>query len=347
MNVLYAPDAYSGFVSAPDAVERFEQIAAEAGLFATGHPMSNGGDGLIDVLRAHGPVDLHGFEVSGPHGDMVFATAARRKGVWWIEAAEVIGHKLTEESGMDASSYGLGELLKRVAHTAPGPIMMGLGDTATIDGGLGMLQALGFNLRDQAQRTISTPATARDLSRLSRIDGSPQIPGALIRVLCDVTTPLPMAPEAYSGQSRLSDADVIHCASGLSALASILQLDPETPGGGAGGGIGFTLASVLRAGLSPGAELMAKVTDLSHAIDEADVVITGMSTLDDLSFSGSVAGEVQRRARAAGCPVHALVRQATGASDDFVSIQQFDEDTTSAFDAAARGLCSVVTSTQW
>ena len=92
---------------------------------------------------------------------------------------------------------------------------------------------------------------------------------------------------------------------------------------------------------------MAKVTGLSHAIDEADVVITGMSTLDNLSFSGSVAHEVKRRARAAGCPVHALVKQAIGPSEDFVSIQQFNEDTTSAFDAAARGLCSMVTSTQW
>ena len=348
MNVLYAPDSYGGFLSATDAIERVESVAAEAGLFVTGHPMSDGGEGLIDVLRAHGPVELHGFEILGPCGDTVFATAARRRGVWWIESAEAIGLHHVSGNGMDASSFGLGQLLCRVAHTAPGPVMLGLGGTGTMDGGLGMLQALGFTLRDRSGRSIDSPATARDLSRLARIEGTPQIPGTLIRVLCDVQTPLVTAPEIYGPQKGLNVDDIQDCSRSLSALSGVLGGDPTMPGGGAAGGIGFTLATLLRAVLNPGAELMAKITGLDGAVAEADIVIVGEGRLDSMSLNGKVVGEVLRRATSVGRPVHALVGQVAPSSvaPGMVSVEEIGGMENAAFDRAARRLCARLTCPQ-
>jgi glycerate kinase len=342
MNVLYAPDSYGGFMSAPDATARFEEAAASAGLFVTGHPMSDGGEGLIDVLRAHGPVELHGFEVPGPSGDLVFATAARRKGVWWIESAEAIGLHLLSDTAMDASSFGLGLLMRQVAHTAPGPIMVGLGGTGTMDGGLGMLQALGFTLRDSSGRVLSTPATAQDLTRVAEIDGTAQIPGALIRVLCDVRTPLVDAPRLYGPQKGLSDDAVATCSRGLEQLCAIMGGDPTTTGGGAAGGIGFMLGAKLRAVLSPGAELMAKVTGFDGAISQADVVVTGEGRLDETSFGGKVVGEVHRQATTLGLPVHALVGEAAAQQASFTSIHDIGGLDVTAFDDAARRLCETI-----
>ncbi len=342
MNVLYAPDSYGGFLSAPDATTRLEEAAANAGLFVTGHPMSDGGEGLIDVLRAHGPVELHGFEVPGPSGDLVFATAARRKGVWWIESAEAIGLHLLSGTAMDASSFGLGQLMRQVAHTAPGPIMVGLGGTGTMDGGLGMLQALGFTLREASGRVISTPATAEDLARVAQIDGTPQIPGALIRVLCDVRTSVVDAPRLYGPQKGLDDDCVARCSHGLDRLCAIMDGDPMTTGGGAAGGIGFTLSAKLKAVLSPGAELMAKVTGLGQALSAADVVVIGEGRLDKTSFSGKVVGEVHRQATSLGLPVHALVGEAPEKPAPFATIHEVGGLDLDAFDDAARTLCEAI-----
>lgn len=346
MNVLFAPDSYEGLLSATQAAARFEDAAALAGVFCTGHPLSDGGEGLIDVLRAHGPVELHGFEIPGPTGDVVFATAARRKGVWWVESAEATGLSLLSGDPLETSSFGLGQLIRRVANTAPGPIMVGLGGTGALDGGLGMLQALGFTLRDHTDRVIGEYATARDLVRVSRIDGTSQVSGVLIRALCDVDTAMPEASTLYGPQHDLSEDDTAEWTKGLSTLNHILRGDPTLPGGAAAGGIGLTMATVLRAGLSPGAELMAKITGLDRAVSDADVVVVGGSRLDHIRSSGPVMGEVYRRASGAGRSVHALVGRSTSSADRFASVHEIGELEPTAFDEVAQGLCEHIASLQ-
>ena len=344
MNVLYAPGSYGTLLSAPEAVERMESIAAEAGLFITGHPMSAGGVGLIDVLRSHGPVELHGFEVLGPSGEPVYATAARRKGVWWIESAEAVGLHHLSGSGLEASSFGLGQLILRVAHTAPGPIMIGLSDSATVDGGIGMLQALGYTLRDQDDRVIKSPATGKDLSRIGRIDGPAQISNTVIRVLCNDGATLVRASEVTGRRVGLSGDERQECSRGMRILVDALGGDPTRWATGAAGGIAFTLATVLRAVLGPGAALMAKVTGLNDTLAEADLVIAGGDRLEEPTQGVNASWEVHRRAEAQGRTSHALVGRILSPTDGFAGVEEIGAMDLDSFDSAARRLCMQIAS---
>ena len=140
--------------------------------------MSDGGEGSSS--RAHGPVELHGFEILGPCGDTVFATATVGEACGGLSPQRPSASTHVSGNGMDASLLGWASCCVKAAHTAPGPVMLGLGGTGTMDGGLGMLQALGFTFVT-ARVAASTPPPRPETSRLARIEGTPQIPGTLIR----------------------------------------------------------------------------------------------------------------------------------------------------------------------
>ncbi len=348
MNVLYAPDSYGGFLTAPEAVAQFEEAAARSGLFVTGHPLSDGGEGLLEVLRAHGPVELHGFEVPGPDGEQVFASVARRRGVWWIESAEVIGLHLTHQSAMDNSSYGLGCLIRHVANTQPGPIVVGLGGTATMDGGIGMLQGMGFTIRDSSGRPKASPVTLRTLAEVAQVDHAAPFELPVIQVACDVRTAARNAAAEFGPQKGLSPSEVELCGPTLARIADVLcrgtRVPTSTSGGGAAGGAGLALASRVAAGLGSGARMVSKATRLDSALADADVVVVGEGRLDSSSFMGKVVDEVTRRAQRHHRPVHALVGIAQVSDPRVESVEEIGSTDRAAFERGALRLCARLSS---
>jgi len=322
MGPIFVPDSFGGQWSAPAVATLFEEALAAHGVFLDSHPMSDGGEGLIDALLAHGSMELHGFEVTGPENEPVFATIGRRDGVWWIESAEAIGlnHTSTITCPLTRSSYGLGSLIAEAAQRHGGPLMVGLGGVGTVDGGLGALQALGLTATNLHGSIIESPATGTDLNEVRALHGEIRFPNVLLRVLADVRSTIEQAAPLYGPQKGLQSHDIPRMVDALRRWTDTLNqwrdshgwkpVHPATIGGGAAGGLGFALAAVGGT-ITGGAQQFAKLTGLAKRIENADVVIIGEGRLDATSLEGKVAGTVLEMAHKADRPVVALVGQAT------------------------------------
>jgi glycerate kinase len=321
MHIVFAPDSYGGFLSSVDACERVEATLAAHGLFVTPHPMSDGGEGLLETLIAHSTVELHGLEVSGPMTAPVFGSIGRKDGCWWIEAAEAIGlqHVQGQRKPLEATSAGLGELLRNANVKGPGPLIVGLGGTATVDGGLGMLQELGLTALDAKGQIIRPHGCGADLTNVTRLEGEPTISDRLVRVLCDVRTPIHESVTIFGPQKGLKANEIESPSGAMSQWAGVLSewrkahdLEPlptSIPGGGSAGGIGYALASIFNAHLVDGARFVAKNSRLNDTIANAQIVIIGEGRLDSTSYQGKVAEVVTALARKHGAQVIAFVGQ--------------------------------------
>ncbi len=297
MRVVFAPDSYGGFLSAPAACRLLQRVLALRGLAVAIHPMADGGEGSLDVLRFHG--------------------LAQR--VEFVESAAWLG---PGEPGMVASwqersSVALGV---RLARCGDGPVLVGLGGTATMDGGAGALQALGLRLLDLRGRSLPAPLPAGELGRVRRVAGARPFGGTLLEVLRDVSSPLGRAATLYGPQKGMQAREIPSQRSALESWGRALQgwcrrggqAPPplQLAGGGAAGGLGFALAC-CGARLVPGAERIARLTGLRSALAGAGVVVLGEGCMDATSFEGKVAQVVLQQARALGVPrVAALVGSA-------------------------------------
>ena len=284
--ILFAPDSYGGFLTAPEAVA----AAQSACPCWRGHPMADGGEGTLDALRWHRPRLIeHTAEVTGPDGSLRRARYLRdpEEGVLYAEAAEANGLRWVQDDpprGLRYTSRGVGELLAE--HLLPWglPVRLGLGGSATVDGGMGAAEVL----------TEATELSA-------------------VTVWCDVRTPLAEACVRFGPQKGLTAEEIGEQSARLLAWAAELGGDPAVEGGGAAGGLGFFLAA-RGARLTAGAEAFAAVTGLAAAIRRAEVVVIGEGRLDDTSLEGKVAGTVLRLAQAEGRAVAALVGRRRGAA---------------------------------
>ncbi|MFT5683830.1 MAG: glycerate kinase [Myxococcota bacterium] len=312
--ILFAPDSYGGFLTAPEAVALAE--SALPGL--VGHPMADGGEGSLEALAWHRPLRQRMVTVTGPYGEPVDATIGEHDGGSFIASAQACGLRLTtRRSPLLATTYGVGQLLG----AASGPIRIGLGGSATIDCGMGMLQALGLALRDRQGRPLPAPITAGQLRDVHSLTGTlPPLPP--IAVLVDVAGPLEDAVSVYGVQKGLQPSEFEGHAAALRHTAALLNrwrieqgwpaLPVDLPGGGAAGGLGFALAAVGGT-LWWGAATFAEVTGLADAIQRADAVVIGEGRLDATSYRGKVAGVVSQLARSAGKPLLAVVGVAADA----------------------------------
>jgi len=266
VRVVVAPDKFRGTLSAHAAAS-----AIAAPLRAAGHdvvevPMAAGGEGTLEVLGGANRTTT----VTGPLGDPVDAgwRLSARRAV--IEMARASGLGLVEErDAVAASTVGTGELIAAAVEAGATHVLVGLGGSATTDGGLGAVQA------------ISTPA------RLKRVE---------FLVACDVDTMFLDAAEVFAAQKGASPTQVKFLATRLAGTAEHYRqrfgVDvTHIRGGGAAGGLAGGLHA-LGAHLVPGFDLIAEETDLYDAVAACDVIITGEGRLDDTSFSGKVVGGV-------------------------------------------------------
>jgi glycerate kinase len=297
MRAVFAPDSYGGFLSAPAACRLVRKLLGARGVELQIHPMADGGEGTREVLAFHGGVGS----------------------VQVIESARLLGPGREAMGGCwhQRSSLPLGLAMAR---PGDGPLVVGLGGTATMDGGVGALQALGLTLRDAGGRALPRGLAATSIHRVASVHGPMPLRGRLMELLVDVRSPLLRAPELYGPQKGLTAMDIADQGARLEGWAAALgawreghgleALPLDLSGGGAAGGLGFALACV-GARLVPGAARIAALTRLDERLRGADVLVLGEGRMDATSFEGKVADVVLGRARSLGAgKVFALVGSA-------------------------------------
>lgn len=339
--VLLAIDSFKGSVSSAQAekavAEGMRRVWPDAELNAL--PLADGGEGTLDAVAARGG-ELSTCEVAGPLGDRVSARMLvdDEHDSAVIEMAEAAGigySPCTESAALAASTYGVGELMLRAVRAGAKTIYIGLGGSATNDGGAGMLQALGARLVDERGRNIA-PGLA-GLEHVASIDLVPTLRalnGARIIVLSDVENPLVGrrgALAVFGGQKGLptDDAEALSRYDGWmvgygrlldAAIAGVraqgLLRSPEgartfgsvlgVPGAGAAGGLGAALLA-LGAELRSGVETVLDLIGFDERVRDVDLVITGEGNMDEQSAAGKAPVGVARRAKRYGKPVVAVV----------------------------------------
>jgi glycerate kinase len=305
-----APEDGTGRVAGPARAGSVPSAATHLDLL----PIADGGDGTIEAALAAGFVE-HRTEVTGPTGEPVSARWAQRGTEAVLELAEASGLRLLPGGRLDharAQTVGLGQVLLAARDAGAREITVGIGGSASTDGGTGMLRALGARLTGADGQAI--PVGHDGLDRLEQADLAPAlaaVEGLTIVAACDVTSPL-LGPEGaaavFGPQKGLEPSDVSVADARLRRLADLV--DPEgahrdLPGAGAAGGTGFAL-SLLGARFTSGADAVLDLLDLDGHVARADLVITGEGHLDAQTLQGKGPAEVARRARAAGRPVIAV-----------------------------------------
>jgi glycerate kinase len=322
MKIVVAPDKFKGSLSAPEAARAMARgvCAACPDAVIDLVPMADGGEGTVEALVAATGGEFREATVSGPLGDPV----AARFGLLGdgatavLEMASASGLVLLAPDRRDplrASTRGTGELLRAALETGASTVIVGIGGSATNDGGAGLAQALGARLLDEEGKEL--PPGGAALADLARIDVSgmdPRLEGVSIRVACDVTNPLcgPSGASAvYGPQKGASPSMIDRLDAALAHYARIIARDLSLdvaglPGAGAAGGLGAGLVAFAGGALTPGIELVIAAVGLRDRLRGADLCLTGEGGLDASSAFGKTAVGVARSARDAGVPCLAL-----------------------------------------
>ena len=310
--IILAFDSFKGSLTADEAVNAAAEAVLEScsDTEAVRIPLADGGEGTTDALRRFLGADIVCTEVHDPLMRPVTAEyAVSRDGSTAImEMAAAAGLILLtpeERNPMKTSTYGVGEMLLDAHRRGCRRIIIGIGGSATNDGGLGMLAALGAEITGDCGK-IACPCGA-DLQRLSSIvlDGIPKMD---IEVICDVGNPL-FGPEGaayvFAAQKGADASQIAILDAGLRNLASVCGLDPEIPGSGAAGGLGYGLR-LIDARIRPGSEAIIELSGLDSQLDDADLVITGEGSIDSQTLCGKLPSAVMQHAVSHGVPAIAV-----------------------------------------
>ncbi len=333
MKILIAPDSFKGSLSAAEAACSIEKgiYNASQSLNTVRVPLSDGGEGLVDALISATGGELIREKVTGPLGEQVQAfwgiTGGGNTAV--IEMAAASGLPLVPEEKRNpavTTTYGTGELIKAALDYGCRRIIIGIGGSATNDGGTGMAQALGVKLQDDKGEELGFGGL--ELLRLNHIDISSldaRIEETEIEVACDVNNPLTGpygASHIYAPQKGADPQTARELDRSLKNLADAVFKDIGTkvedePGAGAAGGLGAGLMAFLGGKLVQGIELVMKEVGFQQKLEGCSLVITGEGELNAQSFYGKVPVGVARRAGEENIPVIVL---AGGIPDDLKDV---------------------------
>ncbi len=326
MRIVIAPDSFKGSLDADRVAAAIAQgitrVLPAADVLV--RPIADGGEGTVAAaLRAgYRPVPVR---VSGPDGRPVDATVALDGTTAVVELASAAGLGLLDPlAPMTASTRGVGELVRAALDAGARRIVLGIGGSATTDGGAGMLQALGVRLLDADGADI--PPGGIGLARLERVDATgldPRLADVEIVVASDVDNPLTGpagAAAVFAPQKGATPEQVAELDAALHRYAAVLARDVGAdvaglPGAGGAGGTAAGAVAVLGASLTSGARLVCDLIGLDAALSGSQLVITGEGALDGQTVRGKAPAEVAARARAAGVPCLGLagvVRLAAG-----------------------------------
>jgi len=322
MKVVVAPDKFRGSLSAAEAAQALARgvLTADPSATVDRVPVADGGEGTVDALVAATGGEVRSARVTGPLGEAVTA----RFGLLGdgttavIEMAAASGLALVPPGRRDPSrttTRGTGELLLAAVAAGARRVILGIGGSATNDGGAGLGRALGFRLLDRDGRELGPGGGALD--RLDRIDASgrnPLLDGVAVAVACDVDNPLcgPRGASAVYGPQKGADPGMVAALDGnLAHFAAVVVRDlgcavRDVPGAGAAGGLGGGLIAFAGATLQPGADLILHAAGLAERLRDADLCLTGEGAIDASSASGKTAVGVARLARSLGRPTLAF-----------------------------------------
>lgn len=323
MRVIICPDSFKGSLSSVQAAEAIERGVRRgaAGIVTVKIPLADGGEGTVEALvratggetrraRVHDPLMREIDSFYGILGDGRTAV---------VEMAAASGLHLLfpeERNPLVTTTFGVGELLLAAAEAGVERITVGIGGSATNDGGAGAMAALGVRFLDEAGCDL--PPGGAALAKLDRIDTSRldfPTDRVTVEVACDVTNPLtgPTGASAVFGPQKGATPEMVRQLDGaLANYAAVILRDlgvdiDQTAGAGAAGGLGAGLVAFLGAKTRSGIELVLDAVGFDEALTAAGLVITGEGRLDEQTAYGKAVGGVLGRASAAGVPVVALV----------------------------------------
>ena len=319
MKIVIAPDSFKGSLTAAEAAEAietgFRAVYPDAEYVKV--PMADGGEGTVQSLVDATSGTIITQLVSGPMGDMVagfFGILGDRQTAV-IEMAAASGIHWVRPKERDvylASSFGTGQLINAALDRGCDKLIVGLGGSATNDGGMGMMKALGAQFLDQ--EGVQLTADVRALLQLERIDLrhlDPRLDKTEIVVACDVDNPLcgeNGAARVFGPQKGATEEDIAVLDQALTRYGDILSANAgrdiaSEPGAGAAGGMGAAFIGLIDAVLKPGVDIVIEIVDLANSLVDANLVITGEGRVDNQTIHGKTPTGVAKVAKSCNLPV--------------------------------------------
>ncbi|MDR2029432.1 MAG: glycerate kinase [Treponema sp.] len=322
MNILIAPDSFKGNLKAPEVCAAIEEgiLRADKKAIVYKVPLADGGEGTARAVTEAAGGRFIKVPVTGPLNDRVEAEFGliHDGKVAVLDMASASGIELISRERLNplkATSYGTGELIAAALGTGATDLIIGIGGSATNDGGIGLISALGFKVLDERGLPVGQGGEA--LPKIASIDitgADKRIKTVSIKVACDVTNPLlgPKGASAVFGPQKGASPEMIsRLDAGLAKLGAAwinagLAKDVDQPGDGAAGGVGAALRICLGAVMESGALLVMKYAGFFNRIKDADLVITGEGMTDSQTSGGKLCSVVARESHAAGIPAALL-----------------------------------------
>lgn len=321
--MVFASDSFKGTLSSARIAQLLEEAAHKSihGVQCTSVPMADGGEGTVQAIVTGAGGMYSEAHAHGPLGDEVVAQFGLlddgRRAVLEMAAASGLTLIASEQRNpLLANSYGTGELIIAALDAGAEELLIGLGGSATNDGGMGMLRALGVRFFDSADRELA--GCGADLEHVARIDDSgldPRLAECHALVMCDVDNPLTGsngATQVFGPQKGASPADLKRLEAGMGNYARMLESRfgagcCDVAGAGAAGGMGAALMTFLSAELAPGVECVLDAVGFDGLLQGADLCVTGEGRLDAQTLHGKTVVGVAARCKAQGVPCLALV----------------------------------------
>ncbi len=322
MKVVIAPQSFKGSISALDAARAMEQGVKRVfpDMETVLAPVADGGDGTLETLVEATEGDIRSATVTGPIGEPVEAEwgALGDGETAMIEMARTSGLallSLDERDPLRATTYGLGEIIREALDAGFRSFIVGIGGSATNDGGAGMAQALGVRLLDESGNDL--PPGGAALAGLRKIDASgldARAAASQFSVACDVSNPLtgPEGASAVYGPQKGATPELVEqLDAALGNFAEVVERDigrsiDDVPGSGAAGGLGGGMMAFLDGSLRAGVDIVLDQVGLNEQLEGADLVITGEGQLDFQTVYHKAPIGVTWRAKERGIPVIAI-----------------------------------------
>ena len=320
--VLIAPDSFKGSLTATQAADAIaagvRRVLPDAELVLL--PLADGGEGIVEALVKATDGRIIHTAATDPLGNRIesFFGILGDGETAVVEMSAASGLTLVSKklrNPMLTTTYGTGELIRAALDTGCRKLILGIGGSATNDGGIGAIQALGGSFKDADGREVGFGG--RELIRIRSIDLSnlgPRLKDAQITVASDVDNPLTGeqgASVVFGPQKGATPEMVTELDAGLRNLAEVIRHDlgidvERIPGAGAAGGLGAACIAFLHAKLRPGIDIVMEATRFCEKLDGASLVITGEGRIDAQTLHGKTVSGVLSAAKSAGVPVLAL-----------------------------------------